>query len=157
MNRIWSCAGRALVSVGTLVALTGCSLYPRIDTRPVELRLADRPVPKFSEEDVRALAEADRSKPYRPKSSTFMRGCAPDAPPVRAMSREKVNRIDGVIEAVVQPSGLLSDVRVVQLVPEGMKPEIEATFRQSLTAVPCRFPPMQTALRIEIPFRMILD
>nr|AGC71755.1 hypothetical protein [uncultured bacterium A1Q1_fos_504] len=157
MNRICSRFGAAFTSVGAFVVLTACSAYPRIDTRPVEQRLADRPIPKFSEEDVRAFAESDRSKPYRLKSSTFMRSCGPDAPPVRAMYREKTNRVDGVIEAVVQPSGLISDVYVVQLVPEGTKPEVEATFRQSLTTAPCRFPSMQTALRIEIPFRMILD
>ena len=157
MSRICSRVASSTTSVCALVVLTACSVYPRIDTRPVEQRLADRPIPKFSEEEIRALADADRTKAYRPNSSTFMRSCAPDAPPVREMSREKVNRIDGVIEAVVQPSGLIGEVQVVQLVPEGIRPEILAMFKQSLTTAPCRFPPMQTALRIEIPFRMILN
>ncbi|MBL8311491.1 MAG: hypothetical protein JNL19_13790 [Burkholderiales bacterium] len=155
--RIRCGAGNVLMSVGVLVVLAACSASPRIDPRPVAQRLADRPVPKFSEEDIRALAEADRSKPFRPRLSSFVRSCGPDAPPVRAMTREKVSRIDGVIEAVVQTSGLISDVHVGVLVPEGIKPEIEALFQQSLTTAPCRFPAMQTPLRIEIPFRMILD
>ena len=150
-DSVCACLGWALF------VLTGCSVYARVDTRPVEQRLADRPIPKFSDEDIRALSDADRSKPFRLRPSAFMRSCAPESPPVREMSRAKVNRVEGVIEAIVQPSGLISDVSVAQLVPEGLKPDILPIFRQSLMTTPCRFPQMQTALRLEIPFRMIVD
>ena len=83
--------------------------------------------------------------------------CAPIVPPVQAMSREKVSRVEGLLEAVILPSGLISNVVVSGVLPEGIRADIEAWLTQALTTAPCRFPPMQTELRIEIPFLVKLD
>ena len=130
--------------------------YPKIDTRSIEQRLADRPVPKFSPEEIELFNAADRSKPFRLSLRNIFRSCAPDMVPIREMNREKVNRIDGTIVAIVSTSGHFESVKAVNVVPEALHADVEALFAQWLTA-PCKLPPLHAPLSIEIPFLMRLD
>jgi hypothetical protein len=123
--------------------------------RPMEQQLADRPVPTFSAEQVADFAAADGAKPLRLKS--FLRGCAPLAPPVRAMIREKTDRVQGSITAVVLPSGLFDSVKASDVIPESMTADVEAMFMLALRTKPCKLPPRASPLTVEIPFLLRLD
>ena len=135
--------------------LASCASHPRVDTRPIEQQLADRPAPTFSAEQIAAFAAVDGAKPFR--LTSFLRGCAPLAPPVRAMTREKTNRVEGLITAVVLPDGLFDSVKTSDVVPESMNADVEAMFVLALKTQPCKLLPRASPLTVEIPFLLRLD
>jgi hypothetical protein len=123
----------------------------------MEQQLADRPVPSFSREFIAALASEDiaGAVPRLPAGSA--RGCAPITLPIRAMLREKIFRIDGVIAATIFPSGLVGEVVATNVVPVVMAADVETLFATALRTEPCRFPASKIIKRIEIPFTLKLD
>jgi len=146
--------GASLLSA---VLLTSCVSYPRVDARPMEQQLADRPAPTFTAEEINTFATADRTKPFRWSFRGGLRSCVPLVPPARAMNREKANRVDGTVSAVVLANGLFDSVRAVNVVPESLTADVEATFALALKTQPCRLPPLASPLTVEIPFILRLE
>jgi hypothetical protein len=148
---------RICVALLPVVLVTSCVSYPRIDTRPIEQQLADRPAPKFTAEEMAIFASADRTKPFRLSFRGSFRSCTPLSPPIRAMLREKVSDIEGVVTAVVLENGLFASVKVTRVEPELMKADVEELFSQALTTQPCRLPPLASPLTVEFPFTLRLN
>ena len=148
---------RLFATLWLLSLVASCVTYARIDTRPIKQQLADRPLPKFSAENIDAFNSADRTRPFRLNFKMISAGCTPLAPPAREMNHQKVNRVDGTISAIVLPSGLFDSVRAVNVVPESLTADVEAMFTLALITPPCRLPPLASSLTVEIPFILRLD
>ena len=72
------------------------------------------------------------------------------------MNREKLNRVEGVIVAVVSTAGYFESVKAIKVVPESMTADVEGLFARWLSA-PCKLPSLKSALPIEIPFIFRVD
>jgi hypothetical protein len=73
------------------------------------------------------------------------------------MNREKTNRVEGTITAVVRADGYFDQVKAINVLPASMTGEVEAVFAQALTTKPCRLPPMTTPLAVDLPFIFLLE
>jgi hypothetical protein len=142
------------ITVCVALALSGCAPRYVIDSRPLEAQLRARPAPSFTQADIDQF-KLDHSKSVR--VSRLPRGCAPLAPPTRAMLDQRVYFVEGVIRAQINPRGQVVEVTATDVVPKELSDAVLATFSMALTTPPCALPPTGQLLTIEIPFVLKLE
>ena len=129
---------------------SGCVSRAPILLQSHEHGLASREVERI---DKYALRDADG----RWRLRRAPRQCMPYAPPIRAMNREKVYEINGVVEWRVAADGHVAFIQVRGIIPESVASDVESWFREAFAAAPCSVDERVQPTTLETPFRMVLQ
>ncbi len=100
-------------------------------------------------------AQASRSTP-EPAVKSLPDFCRPEAPPVAAMNRAKIDSVSGSLEVLIDATGKVRGMRALNLSAEELRYEIVAVFSQALRAERCVFAPDVREASVQIPFKLML-
>jgi len=145
----------SILKLMALSTIVGFSMVACSGTRPVLIQNHEHGLASRAIESVESYTKRDSNGRLQLAHPPMQ--CRPYSVPVRAMIREKVFSVDGLVDGRIAANGVLEFVGLRGDIPESLRTDLTELWRESFTAPPCKIQPSVELGQFEFPFRFVLE